>query len=487
MKEAEVIITLKSLTNLMAQTWPDSQPVAIAPLNCTTSTSMVSNSIASDNLASGNILWSQFRSDVQALTKQLSASKLQRWAICFEDSYFFAVAFMAAAHANRHIILPGNYQPAALAELAPHFDAVLHDGVVDLCTTDIKLLTINAASLITMSATQTTNSPPFTPLLLNTICLTLFTSGSSGTPKAIDKTLALLNAEIEQLDAVWGAKLSHSTITSTVSHQHIYGLLFRVLWPLCSGRAFARLNIIYPEQVIAHANQNATLISSPALLKRLTEEHESKPYRAVFSSGGPLSFEAAQHSQNLFEQLPFEVFGSTETGGIGYRQQQNCTTPWLLFPAINMMLNAEGCLRLLSPFIDPNNWYQTSDQCACLYERTFMLKGRADRIVKIEEKRISLTEVERRLCELDWIEEAAVLPLEETNRLILAAVITLTANGKAAIDGLGKGKFWLTLRQALRQSVEPVGVPRRYRTVDEIPLNSQGKRLVRDLEQLFID
>jgi acyl-coenzyme A synthetase/AMP-(fatty) acid ligase len=482
MKETEVVMTLKSLTNLMVQPWPDTQPVVIAPLNCTDS-----ENTASNRTALGNVLWSQFRSDVNVLTQQLTASKHQRWAICFDDSYFFAVAFMAAAHANRHIILPGNYQPAALAELAPHFDAVLHDGVADLSTTDIELFTVDAASLIAMNDSQTTNSPPFTSLLLNTICLTLFTSGSNGTPKAIDKTLALLDAEIEQLDAVWGEKLSNSAITSTVSHQHIYGLLFRVLWPLCSGRAFERLNVIYPEQVIAHANQDTTLISSPALLKRLTEEHVSKPYRAIFSSGGPLSLDAAQHSHNLFEQRPFEVFGSTETGGIGYRQQQDATTPWLLFPAINMMLNAEGCLRLLSPFIDPNNWYQTSDQCACLSERTFMLKGRADRIVKIEEKRISLTEVERRLCELDWIEEAAVLPLEETNRLILAAVITLSENGKKTIDELGKGKFWLTLRQALRQSVEPVGVPRRYRTVDEIPLNSQGKRLVRDLEQLFID
>lgn len=482
MKETEVVMTLKSLTNLMVQPWPDTQPVVIAPLNCTDS-----ENTASNRIPSGNVLWSQFHSDVNVLTQQLTASKHQRWAICFDDSYFFAVAFMAAAHANRHIILPGNYQPAALAELAPHFDAVLHDGVADLSTTDIELFTVDAASLIAMSDSQTTNSPPFTSLLLNTICLTLFTSGSNGTPKAIDKTLALLDAEIEQLDAVWGEKLSNSAITSTVSHQHIYGLLFRVLWPLCSGRAFERLNVIYPEQVIAHANQDTTLISSPALLKRLTEEHMSKPYRAIFSSGGPLSLDAAQHSHNLFEQRPFEVFGSTETGGIGYRQQQDATTPWLLFPAINMMLNAEGCLRLLSPFIDPNNWYQTSDQCACLSERTFMLKGRADRIVKIEEKRISLTEVERRLYELDWIEEAAVLPLEETNRLILAAVITLSENGKKTIDELGKGKFWLTLRQALRQSVEPVGVPRRYRTVDEIPLNSQGKRLVRDLEQLFID
>ncbi|GAD32009.1 aconitate hydratase domain protein [Photobacterium leiognathi lrivu.4.1] len=50
---------------------------------------------------------------------------------------------------------------------------------------------------------------------------------------------------------------------------------------------------------------------------------------------------------------------------------------------------------------------------------------------------------------------------------------------------MGKGKFWLLLRQQLRQWIEPVGIPRSYRLVESIPLNTQGKRLVSDLEQLF--
>ncbi|PSW06961.1 AMP-fatty acid ligase [Photobacterium lipolyticum] len=449
----------RSLANLMSSPRPDSQPVAITQANIVT--------------------WSQFNHDVSQLTEQLILSKHLRWAICFEDSYYFAVAFMAAAHARRHIILPGNHQPAALAELSTHFDAILHDGVFQ------HNFDKAALKLPVSDTEEITNFTHFAPLPLCDIRLTLFTSGSSGTPTAIEKTLDLLDAEITQLDATWGELLSNSTIASTVSHQHIYGLLFRVLWPLCAGLLFERFDLIYPEQVMAHAGQNTTLISSPALLKRLTDDQATTSYRAIFSSGGPLPPSAAQQSLHLFEQLPFEVFGSTETGGIGYRQQQETTTPWQLFPSIDMALNAEGCLRLRSPFIDPDNWYQTSDQCEPLGADQFMLKGRADRVVKIEEKRISLTEVERRLCQLEWIEEAAVFPQEETNRLILAAVITLTKQGKATLSDMGKGKFWLKLRQELRLWLEPIGIPRRYRAVDEIPLNTQGKRLIRDLELLF--
>ena len=104
----------------------------------------------------------------------------------------------------------------------------------------------------------------------------------------------------------------------------------------------------------------------------------------------------------LFEQLPIEVFGSTETGGIAYRQQHSSHELWQLFDGVQAELNQEGCLKLQSPniAIDPdanNSWYQTADACRFHSATQFELLGRTDRIVKIEEKRISLVEVEQRL------------------------------------------------------------------------------------------
>ncbi|MGR5126598.1 AMP-binding protein [Photobacterium swingsii] len=426
--------------------------------------------------------WQQFHHDVCELAAYLNTQPQVRWALCFADSYYFAVAFMALSHSGKHIILPGNHQPAALAELSEQFDILLHDDEVAAIA--------NTPSLtlpFTAQARTTVSEYDLATLALDTLKLTLFTSGSSGTPKAIEKSLSGIAAEIDVLESIWGKQLQASKITSTVSHQHIYGLLFRVLWPLCSGRAFARHDLIYPEQVMAQASSDTCLISSPALLKRLVDMTATAPYRQIFSSGGPLPHTAAQHSQALFNHLPIEVFGSTETGGIGYRQQHEATTPWQLFPCHQVMLNAEQCLRLQSPFIDTKAWYQTSDQCELLPNNQFQLKGRADRIVKIEEKRISLVDVEQRLSQLAWVEEAAVLPLDEGHRLILGAVITLTPEGQQALVETGKGKLWLAIRQQLRQWLEPVGIPRRFRAVDEIPLNSQGKRQFQALVTLFSD
>lgn len=312
------------LTSLMSRTGPASHPVAF------------------DH--DGLVSWGQFSSDVQRLTTYLRSHPADRVAICARDSYWFAVGFIALTHSNKAIILPGNHQPAALEELSGQFDLLLTDRPAEL-----------ALPVTRMQNIQAQEAPLLPEINTNRVQVTLFTSGSSGKPKAIPKTLSQLETEISILENLFGDSLSGSVIESTVSHQHIYGLLFRLLWPLCAGRPFARLNLEFPEQVVAHAGQNITLISSPALLKRLSKESASRPVRQIFSSGSPLPYDAAQHCKALMGHWPTEVFGSTETGGIAWRRQQDPKCAWRLFPGVEASLNSERCLRLRSPHIDPDN------------------------------------------------------------------------------------------------------------------------------------
>lgn len=425
------------------------------------------------------ISWQEFHNDVAKLCGLLSDSPAQRTAICTQDSYLFTVAFIACALSSKQIVLPGNYQPEALYELSSDYDLLLVDESIQVVNNTNVLLLSN--QLFDTQTNDTINES----IDLGAVKLVLFTSGSSGTPKAIHKTLQQLDIEIAELSKNWQSMLTDSRVHSTVSHQHIYGLLFRILWPLCSSVPFSRFNLEYPEQIVSHADSQMVLVSSPALLKRLSEEQSAKPLVGVFSSGGPLPLEAAQQARTLFGELPIEVFGSTETGGIAYRQQVNAQTPWQLFSCIKAELNQENCIKLLSPYIDRDNWYQTADECEMVSDNQFILKGRTDRIIKIEEKRISLVEVEKRLEQLSWINECAVIPFEEPNRLILASVIVLSDEGKQMLNSVGKGKFWLLLRNELRKWLEPIAVPRRFRVVEEIPLNSQGKRLTPQIEQII--
>lgn len=423
--------------------------------------------------------WQRFLHDIRATSDMLEHSTSQRVAVCTLDSYQFAVGFLACCYAGKSVVLPGNYQNSALTELSSQFDLLLHDaGIEPIATKPCEKVAIDS---------HLENLESFSALDLKQVEIILFTSGSSGTPKAIVKTLEHLDTEIAILESIWGDLLGNALVESTVSHQHIYGLLFRVLWPLCTGRAFACRNLEYPEQVMTHASANRVLVSSPALLKRLSTQTAPAEIRALFSSGGPLPYDAAKHAHGLFGQLPIEVYGSTETGGIAYKQQYSPSEFWRLFPGIEAELNHEQCLKLKSPHIDADNWYQTADACVFHDAQRFELKGRTDRIVKIEEKRISLVEVEKRLDQLDWIYESAVFCCHDQQRLSLNAAIVLTPAGLDKLKSLGKGKFWLLLRAELRQWIEPIAVPRRFRVVAEIPLNSQGKRQVSELEKLFAD
>ncbi|WP_372881588.1 AMP-binding protein [Psychromonas sp.] len=436
-----------------------------------------------------NINWQTFIADVKKLTEQLKQQKELRWAICCGDSYFFCIAFFAAACAAKKIVLPGNHQPEMLNSLSAEFDAMLQDGqLIDYSDKkQIQLPISNNESQLKLQP----QSQAFLPALdLAKVSITLFTSGSSGLPKPIVKRLTLLDNEIQQLEKNWGALLTNKKIVSTVSHQHIYGLLFRLLWPLCAGRSFARTNLIYPEQVVANAQSNLVLISSPALLKRIEDVTGFDGYAAVFSSGGSLAYSAVRQSSASLKQLPIEVFGSTETGGIGYRQQTREGCVWTFFEGIVADTDAHDCLTLKSPWIG-DDWYQTADQCQLLGQhngqKKFIVKGRADKIVKIEEKRISLIEVEQHLTELPWIYESAVILLETEQRSALGGVLALTEEGINEINRLGKGKFWILLRQQLRLWIEPVAIPRYFRVINEIPVNTQGKRSHAELIKLFVE
>lgn len=133
------------------------------------------------------ISWQQFQQDTYQLSQQLLARSESRWALCFDNSYWFSVAFMAAYHSQKQLIIPGNLQPAALAELSQHFDAVLHDEVIDSTT-----LAPHFAFDVPKVLAKKSEMGLLQFKDLADVAITLFTSGSSGQPKAIDKPLSIL-------------------------------------------------------------------------------------------------------------------------------------------------------------------------------------------------------------------------------------------------------------------------------------------------------
>ena len=105
----------------------------------------------------------------------------------------------------------------------------------------------------------------------------------------------------------------------------------------------------------------------------------------MFSSGGALPDETATELHTLLGQWPTEIYGSSETGGIAWRQGGELWTPCA---GIELGQKAEGALHLTSRYLPAGHREQTADAVELQADGRFALRGRLDRIIKLEEKRI---------------------------------------------------------------------------------------------------
>jgi len=419
-------------------------------------------------------------SRVSALHSILKSQPGQNWVLSSESSFNFLTGFLALIVSGKEILLPPNNLAGTINETLVGAEALLTD--IEIITTLPKFNLIQQANFIEQNDMDIDVTQSFVQ-----IC----TSGSTGEPKQIRKSLATLESEIQSLQNQWGEALVDKTVVSTVSHQHIYGLLFRVLWPLLSDRVFIEENVEYPEQIEALAKRygSLVLISSPAYLKRMADVltmDAMQNVKIIYSSGGPLARETSLHYAADFAVSPIEVLGSTETGGIAYRQQQaESDVAWRRFHEVQIRRhNESGALAVQSPFCFTSDWYEMGDAVELLDEAHFKLLGRIDRIVKLEEKRISLDRMEGTLAKSSLVEQAKVLTLEGY-RTILGAVCVLTEAGQDYLDKQGRRALSNQLRDELAAYFDRVTLPRKWRYIPDFPYNAQGKITLADLTALF--
>ncbi len=417
-----------------------------------------------------------FLAEVQAWLAAFQAQPGPRFALYFEDSFSFAAALFGAWQAGKQVSLPGDAQPATLQRLRAHVDGFAGD----------------VPNALQPAAPLSPAGEPPAPLDACGTVLEVHTSGSSGEPVAIVKRLDQLEAEVRALQAAFGATLDAdgpALVAATVSHQHIYGLLFQVLWPLAAGRPFVSRRLDYPEQLGALPGDGpCALVSSPAHLRRLSATADWSAaharLKAVFSSGGPLPAEAARDALQRLGRSPIEVYGSSETGGIAWRQRARQGERWQPLPGVDWRIE-DDLLCVRSDRLPDLQWWHTTDRVRALSEGAFELLGRADRIVKVEEKRVSLDALERVLLQGGELAEARVLLLPASLGGRLAVVAVPGAAGGALLQAQGKRALNERLRAALLQGVERVVLPRRWRYVSALPQDTQGKCTEAALAALF--
>ena len=429
------------------------------------------------------VTWATFVDHVGALCEGLHPRGPGRWVVFTDNTYAFAVALMAVWQSGSVAVLAPNGQMGTLAELSREALGVISD---------------RSSPGVTHSAVVSGRDGRGwfgRPLDRSAVSLELLTSGSTGAAKPVPKTLANLEDEIVELERRWGDRLRGLEIFATVSHQHIYGLLFRVLWPLSTGRTLRAQTSVYPQVMAADmANAGAcALIASPAHLSRLQGfsglAAMARHCRIIFSSGGALDARTALALRDALGAAPFEVFGSTETGGVAWRQQDGSdeARAWTLFESVQVDRHAEqGVLRIRSPFVHAaTGEFTMADRVRFLADGRFILEGRNDRTVKVGDKRLSLPEMEALLESHAYVAQAALVVLDVERGDRVAAAIVPTPAGREALARQGRRGTCQALLQTLQPYWDQTLLPKAWRYVNHLPRDAQGKVTVSALHATF--
>ncbi|WP_041743244.1 AMP-binding protein [Collimonas fungivorans] len=421
---------------------------------------------------------------VAAWRRVLSSQAGSCFALYSSDSATFACILLGAWQAGKTVYLPGDVLPATCANLGKLVDGYLGDFPPQYAP-------LTEAPLTAAEADGA--RPAFKALSPDFPALVIYTSGSTGEPQAVPKFLSQLAAEVASLEQLFGGRMGAADIVATVSHQHIYGLLFKVLWPLTAGRVIHARQLEYLNEFQPLSGKQIVLVSSPAHLKRLPaafSSDQAAAIRVIFSSGGPLPSEVAAAAGRALGSIPIEVYGSSETGGVAWRQRvAGADDSWQAMPAVAWRVAAnDEVLEISSPHLPDAGWHALADQVQAVDRQRFRLKGRVDRIVKVEEKRISLDGLERYLKAITLVADARVVLVEQPElqqRQRIAAFVVLSASGSEMLAAQGKLALNRLLREGIAHAVEAIALPRSWRYLDALPVNAQGKTTRADLLALL--
>jgi len=175
------------------------------------------------------------------------------------------------------------------------------------------------------------------------------------------------------------------------------------------------------------------------------------------------------------------------------RRQRGDSEAWIPFPTVAVDRELAGeRLVVTSPFAsegDPvdevRRRFTMGDRVEILDDGSFLLLGRADRIVKIGEKRLSLPAMERDLVAHQRVEDAALVVLDRGADLRVHAVVVLDEAGKRELSAGGRRSVSESLSGHLAARWDRVLLPRIWRYVDALPRDTQGKMPKARLAALF--
>lgn len=306
-----------------------------------------------------------------------------------------------------------------------------------------------------------------------------FTSGTTGTPTGALKTFDNIDIDLDDLVKIFD-KFSVTNVVATVPFIHVYGFLVGLMLPYKLGVDLVFKEHFLPHDLLEVATKGSLVVTTPLYIKSLIQLDEQKDLKDVVfvSSTGPLSSEIAKEFIEKFNTTLIQIFGSTETGSIAYKMQDD--ELWQPFESVEISLNSQGLLGIKSPYVSPlllqnNKLAKTDSQIqsfdyASVEDGKFKLIGRDIHIIKVAGKRYSTIQIEDILEQIEGINKAFVYVEHRKNELkdeILKVFIESQREVKSK-----------EIKEILKQNFGHINIPLELAVVDKIPTTAMGKKIL---------
>ncbi len=315
------------------------------------------------------------------------------------------------------------------------------------------------------------------------LCLLKLTSGSTGTPRALEFTHAQMIADGEQVCATMGIGPDDVNL-AIIPFGHSYGLGNLVLPLILQGTALVMAEMPLPQALAAACERGgATAFATvPAILKGMVrasvEPEKLKTLRLVISAGAPLAAELAKEFLVKYGRRVHAFYGTSETGGICFDRSGEATLNGegegvkvgAPLEGVRLQWRRGGRFAVESAAVRGNGNFSPPDRAAVNAAGEITLLGRTRRMVKIGGRRLELGEIEAALKALPGVREAFATA-HPTRVDALAVVVASDAEASA-------------LKELLRANVAPWKVPERWIVVREVPITARGKTDVQRLRAL---
>ena len=294
--------------------------------------------------------------------------------------------------------------------------------------------------------------------------LTFRTSGSSGVAKACSHALADLLQEVEHLA---GRFTGIRRVLSAVPAHHMYGFLHSVLLPdRLDCPEVIDVRHMTPHALSAVLQSGDLMISHPAHWSVLAKylRHLPPGVHGVTSTAHCPDALATQLKDIGLESL-VQVYGSSETAGIGIRQSAGAPFQlmpfWSRDPADGSGLVRTSADGSLSP-------HPVQDHLEWLNDRQFSVVGRLDEAVQVGGTNVFPSRVREVLLAHPQVSDAAVrLMTSEASSRLKAFVVPAAGTDVVAL-----------IPELLRWTETRLSVPERpkaFSVGDQLPRNALGK------------